>query len=130
MTNLADEKYVALTTYKKDGTFTSAPVWIADTGDGRLGFTTASSSLKVKRLNRDNRVMLQPSNSKGVPTEGTTAVEGTAEVFQGAEFDRVAGIVKAKYKLQYTAITGVGKIAKLFGKGSGTDTAILITLGE
>ncbi len=60
---IADEKYVALTTYKKDGSTKSLPVWIADFGGGQVGFTTSSSSYKVKRINNDSRVILQPSNS-------------------------------------------------------------------
>ena len=34
MASIADEKYVALTTYKKDGSTKTLPVWIADFGDG------------------------------------------------------------------------------------------------
>ena len=47
MAAITDEKYVSLTTYKKDGSTKSLPVWIADFGDGTIGFTTASSSYKV-----------------------------------------------------------------------------------
>ena len=63
--SIADEKYVAFTTYKRNGETKSLPVWIADLGDGTVGFTTASSSYKVKRLRNDNRVILQPSDAKG-----------------------------------------------------------------
>ena len=44
MASIADEKYVALTTYKKDGSTKTLPVWIADFGGGQVGFTTSSSS--------------------------------------------------------------------------------------
>ncbi len=125
---IASEKYVAFTTFKKDGTPKSLPVWIADLGDGTVGFTTSSSSYKVKRLNNNPKVMLQPSDAKGVVTAGSEEVEGTAVTATGADFDRIAGIVKKKYGIQYTGITMVGKIAKLIGKGSGTDTAVVITL--
>lgn len=125
---IASEKYVAFTTFKKNGTPKSLPVWIADLGDGTVGFTTSSSSYKVKRLNNNPKVMLQPSDAKGVVTAGSEEVEGTAVTATGADFDRIAGIVKKKYGIQYTGITMVGKIAKLIGKGSGTDTAVVITL--
>ena len=78
MSGIADEKYVALTTYKKDGTTKSLPVWIADFGGGQVGFTTSSSSYKVKRINNDSRVTVQPSNAKGEVKDGTEAVSGSA----------------------------------------------------
>lgn len=125
---ISDEKYVSFTTYKKDGSEKALPVWIADFGDGTIGFTSASSSYKVKRLANDSRCIVQPSNSKGVVSAGSEAVTGTAEVVDGAEFERCAAIVKKKYGIQYTGITLMGKIAKLVGKGSSTDRAIKITL--
>lgn len=125
---ISDEKYVSLTTYRKNGEAKLAPVWIADLGDGTVGFTTSSSSWKVKRLRNDPRVVLQPSDAKGKVREGTEPVTGTAVLKSGADFDSVAAIVKKKYGLQYTGITLVGKVAKLIGKGSGTDTAVVVTL--
>lgn len=125
---ISDEKYVSLTTYRKNGEAKLAPVWIADLGDGTVGFTTSSSSWKVKRLRNDPRVVLQPSDSKGNVTDGSAPVTGTAVVESGAGFERVAAIVKKKYGFQYTMITLVGKGAKLIGKGSGTDAAVIVTL--
>ena len=125
---ITDEKYVSLTTNKRDGSTKSVPVWIADFGDGTIGFTTASSSYKVKRIGNDPNVTLQPSNAKGVETPGSTAVAGTAEVVTGAEFDRCTKMVKQKYGMQYRMIAVWGKLASLVGKGSGTDCAVKITL--
>lgn len=127
MTDLADEKYVAFTTFRKDGTAKPTPVWVADVGDGRLGFTTASSSWKVKRLRNDPHVTLQPSDSKGKVRAGTTAVSGTA-VASADDFDRVWPLILAKYGLMARGIKLLGQIAKLVGRGSGTDTAVIITL--
>lgn len=128
MSTLGTEKYVSFTTYKKDGTAKPLPVWIADLGDGTLGFTTSSSSWKVKRLANNPNVELQPCDSKGKLSPGTEPVSGTAVAVDGDEFSRVQQIVKKKYGIQYTAILLVGKVAKLIGKGSGTDRAVVITL--
>ncbi len=125
---IANEKYVSFTTYKKDGTAKPLPVWIADLGDGTVGFTTSSSSYKVKRANNNPKVLLQASDSKGNVKDGSEEVSGTAAVVTGAEFERIAKILKAKYSYQYTAITFFGKIMKMIGKGSGTDAAVVITL--
>ena len=126
--SIADERYVAFTTYKRNGDAKSLPVWIADLGGGTVGFTTASSSYKVKRLRNDSRVVLQPSDAKGNVREGTEPVTGTGVVHEGAEFERVRDIVKKKYGIQYRAITLMGNVAKMIGKGSGTSAAIVITL--
>lgn len=126
--SIADERYVAFTTYKRNGDAKSLPVWIADLGDGTVGFTTASSSYKVKRLRNDTRVVLQPSDAKGNVREGTEPVTGSGVVHEGAEFERVRDIVKKKYGIQYRAITLMGNVAKMVGKGSGTSAAIVITL--
>ncbi len=126
--SLADEQFVNLTTFKKDGSSTSVPVWIADVGDDKIGFTTASSSVKVKRIANDARVELQPSDRKGAVTAGSEKVTGTATAVQGAEFERIEAIIKKKYGFMFTMIGIIGKAAKLIGKGSGTDTAVIITL--
>jgi len=128
MAGIADEKYVALTTYRKDGTTKSLPVWIADFGGGQVGFTTSSSSYKVKRINNDPRVVLQPSNAKGEVKDGTDPVAGSATVVEGEAFVPYATIVKQKYGVQYHAMKMVGKVMSLLGKGSGTDAAVVITL--
>jgi PPOX class probable F420-dependent enzyme len=125
---LTDEKYVSFTTYKKDGSTKALPVWIADFGDGTIGFTTASSSYKVKRLTNDPRVVLQPSNARGEVKDGTEPVTGTAVVETGAAFEKRRDAVKSKYGLQYTGITLLGKLMSLIGRGSGTDAAVVITL--
>ena len=130
MTAIASEKYVAVTSHRKDGSTKSLPVWIADLGDGTVGFTTASSSYKVKRIKRNPQVTLQPCDSKGNVTAGSAVVSGTAEAHDGAEFERVKAVVKAKYGLQYTGIEFFGKLARLVGKGSSTDTAVVIRLDD
>ena len=128
MSDIADGKYVALTTYKKDGSTKTLPVWIADFGGGQVGFTTSSSSYKVKRINNDPRVILQPSDSRGNVKDGTDPVTGTAEVKTGTEFEPYATLVKKKYGVQYSAMMLLGKFMSLIGRGSGTDTAVVVTL--
>lgn len=125
---ISDEKYVALTTYRKNGEAKVAPVWIVPLGDGRVGFTTASSSWKVKRIRNDPRVVLQPCDRSGKITPGSSEVTGTATVAQGSSFEEVKTLIKSKYGFQFTMISAIGKVAERIGKGSGTDTAVMVTL--
>lgn len=124
---IANEKYVSLTTYRKNGEAKPAPVWIVDTGEGTVGFCTSSSSWKVKRLNHDPTVSLSPSDAKGNVSDGAPVLAGAA-VVSAEDFARVWPLVVAKYGVQARGIKLFGSFMKLIGKGSGTDTAIIITL--
>jgi hypothetical protein len=44
--SLADEKYLALTTFKRDGTAVTSPVWAAPLSDGKIGFWTSSHRVR------------------------------------------------------------------------------------
>lgn len=127
---LGHEKYVALTTHRKDGTTSTVPVWIADLPDGKLGFTTGSSSYKVKRIRNDGRVTLQPSDSRGNPRAGTEPASATVVVVDGAEFEPVQAAVKGKYGLQFHLMGVFGKVRALMGKGESGDCAVVMTLDE
>ncbi len=125
-TNIGSEKYLSFTTFRKDGAPKSTAVWIADLGDGSLGFTSASSSWKVKRLANNSSVLLQPSDSRGKVKEGTEPVSATAVVSK-EDFSSVASAIGKKYGIQYKAIMLLGKFMKLIGRGFGTDTAIIVS---
>lgn len=125
---IASEKYVSFTTYRKNGEPKPLPVWIVDLGDDTVGFCSASSSWKVKRLANNPKVSLSPSDSKGKVEPGAIVVTGTATTATGADFDRVWGLVIKKYGVMARGIKLVGNVMKLIGRGSGTDTAIIITL--
>jgi hypothetical protein len=130
-TGIAGEKYVSLTTYKKDGTPKALPVWIVRLDDRRAAFTTPSDSWKAKRIANDPRVVLQPSNSRGVVTDGSTPVIGTAEVVTGERFEQVRALVKAEYGVMYHLTVVFAKARALLGSAAMlSDCAVVITLDE
>jgi PPOX class probable F420-dependent enzyme len=108
---LGDEKYFLLTTYKKDGTAVSTPVWSVALDGGDVGFWTSSGSGKAKRLAHTERVTVQPCNGRGRITEGTQPVEATARLVTGAELDAIREKVVAKYGF----ITKVTKVLGTLG---------------
>ena len=93
----ADEKYVLLTTYRRDGRAVSTPVWWVSLGDGSFGFWTSSASGKAKRLAHTSRVTVQPCNMRGVAKPGSSPEEATARLVTGAELDAIRQKVVAKY---------------------------------
>lgn len=122
---LESEKYVAFTTFKKDGTPKPTAVWIVAIGDGTLGFTTEVDSWKVKRLANNSQVLLQPSDGRGNVKEGSVVTEATATV-DPARFAEVQALVKAKYGVAFRLIGVVSKIRKLRNPDI-ESTAVIIT---
>ena len=62
---LSDEKYIRVTTFKKDGTEVSTPTWVVALDDGKIGFYTSSTSGKAKRLKNNPKLIVQPSDARG-----------------------------------------------------------------
>lgn len=114
-------KYVNLTTYRKDGTAVTSPLWAALDGD-QLVMWTVADSWKVKRLRRDPRVVVQACDVRGHKSFGAP-VSGTAEVLDAADSGRVKKAIADKYGL-------LGKITILGSKlrrGDHGSVGIVIT---
>ena len=126
--SITDEKYVSLTTYRKNGDGKSSPVWIVDLGDGTVGFTTHGESWKCKRIRNDSRVTFQPSDQRGRVTSGSSIISGNAVLATGTDFDAVRALVKKKYGFMVTMIGAMNKVLGMLGKGGDSDTAVIITL--
>ena len=126
---IADEKYVRLTTFTKDGRRKESPVWIVALDGGEVGFTTALDSWKAKRIRNTPAIELTPSDMRGRVADGASTVTGTARLVSGAEFEPVMAATKAKYGFQMTMIQFIGKIQSLIGKGSKEEPGgVIITL--
>lgn len=126
--SIAAEKYVRLTTFTRDGRPKPVPVWIADLGDGTVGFTTELDSWKVKRMRNTPAVELTPSDARGRVDDTASTATGHAAIVTDADVDRVAAAIKAKYGFQVTLIQGVNKLRGLFGRGGGPSCGVVITL--
>jgi hypothetical protein len=101
LSELAQEKYISLTTFKRDGTPVSTPVWVAG-DDGRLLVWTAADSWKVKRLRRDGHVRVAPCSASG-KVRGE-AIDAHAAILE--DVSRVRELEKRKYWLMYRLIGG------------------------
>ncbi len=117
---LAQQKYVLLTTYKKDGTPVGAPVWVAPDGD-RLVVWTNPKSWKVKRLHRNAAVTVQACDARG-RTSGSPVSAGTARVLDGDGTERVRDLIAHKYGVIGTLLIRGHKL--IFGKDRSVGLAI------
>lgn len=91
----SDVRYISLETFRKDGQGVKTPVWVLEDG-GALYVRTDPKSWKAKRLRRNKRVRLAPSDARG-KVKGAW-VDGEAHfVAAGAEADRISELFKKKY---------------------------------
>ena len=89
------EKYVLLTTFRKDGTPKPLPIWAAREGDELL-IWTVGDSWKVKRIRNTPRVTVQACDRMGKKPFGPV-VEGKATVLDEAGTKRAKAAVVKKY---------------------------------
>lgn len=92
---LGSSKYVAVATYKKDGTPVSTPVWIAPDGDS-LVFWTIATSWKVKRIGNNPAVAVVVCDVRGRQHSGAW-VRGTAEVLDATGSQAARDVIARKY---------------------------------
>lgn len=112
---LGQEKFVSLTTFRRNGEGVVTPVWVARDGDALI-VTTPEGSGKVKRLRRDTRVLLRPCNRRGVVTEGTEQVQGTAAIVDADRDVRdLTRPFRAKYRIEFPVVMLVERV---MAKGS------------
>jgi PPOX class probable F420-dependent enzyme len=121
---LAGEKFVSLTTFKRDGDGVAAPVWLVADGE-RLVVWTPADSWKVKRLRRDPRVTLVPCGRRGAVPEGAVPVGGTADVTDDpAVVSTTEAALRRKYGLEYRVVT---LIERIVARGSKARVVLTIT---
>src|SRR5918994_110305 len=64
---LQGQKYALLVTFRKNGTAVPTPVWFALLDDRHLVVSTEERTAKVRRLRRDRRARVFPSDPRGKP---------------------------------------------------------------
>ena len=99
---LSGQRYVSLTTFRKDGTAVATPVWLVGYEDGIAVWTGAGSG-KVKRLRRNKAVTLAPCTFRGRVLGA--AVTGRARLLTSEENARVRALIRRKYRLQGWLVT-------------------------
>ena len=108
---LAAQKFVSLTTYKKNGDAVATPMWVGRDGDHLFVWTPADSA-KIKRVRNDPRVTLVPCGRFGKPNNDAEPVAGTAEVItEPATVRRLAEVIRHKYGLEYWVVTLIERLA-------------------
>ncbi len=107
LAEIAHQKFVSLTTFRRSGVAVATAVWIARECDA-LVVTTSADSGKVKRLRHDPRVELRPCSRTGRVGDGVEPIRGVAEVMRPSE--GAVGALRRKYGLEYRIVTAVERV--------------------
>lgn len=62
---LADEQYVSITTFRRDGSPAATPVWVVSDDPHRLLIATGAGTWKVRRIRRDPHVRVAGCSARG-----------------------------------------------------------------
>ena len=90
------QKYVLLTTYRRDGTPVRTPVNIAVDGD-RAFVRTWDTAWKVKRIRNNPEVEVAPSTLRGKPTG--PAIRVHARILEGDESAYAGRAIARKHRI-------------------------------
>ena len=93
---LARERFVSITTFKRDGTAVSTPVWAVGE-NGNLLVITEANTWKVKRIRRDGHVRLAPCTARGAVRGEAIDADATIE----NDTSTVEKLLAEKYGLWY-----------------------------
>jgi len=91
---LGNEKFISLTTFRRDGRAVPTALWFVLDGDQILIWTSPSSG-KVKRIRNSPRVTVAPSTRRGKPTGA--AFNAMARFLPETDFPRAMHLMNAKY---------------------------------
>ncbi|HTS38132.1 MAG TPA: PPOX class F420-dependent oxidoreductase [Candidatus Solibacter sp.] len=93
---LQGQKYISLTTFKKDGTGVATPVWFGEE-NGKLYVMTRSDMWKTKRVRNNPQVRVAPCTIRGKVTGPD--FNATARLLPPEDFKRARQTILRKYLL-------------------------------
>ena len=65
LAELRNARYISLTTFRRDGSAASTPVWVVSDDGHRLLVWTGAKTWKARRIARDPRVLVAACNVRG-----------------------------------------------------------------
>ena len=107
-------KYVSLTTFRRDGTPVSTPVWFVSE-NGTLLVETDGDSYKVKRIRRNDNVTVTSCNAMGHGTGDTVSARAT--ILPAEELPRVERLLHRKYRLDYIFVLPIYLLVRACAAG-------------
>jgi len=110
--DLAQSRYLSLTTFRRNGMPVATPVWLAPDGDDLVVITGADSG-KAKRLRNNPAVLLAPCDSRG-RLKGSQ-IDGQALLEDESGTERIRSLIESRYGWQYRAISLLERVRRQQG---------------
>ncbi len=107
LAQFANQKYLNLESYRKNGQSVRTPLWFVEDG-GVLYFYTVAHSSKVRRIRNNPRVRVAPCDYRG-KVKGEW-VDATARRLDQAESRRANDLLNLKYGLFKRVLNFLAKI--------------------
>lgn len=104
MTQFQHQKYINLTTYRKNGNAVPTPVWFVEM-DGCLYVFTGAQTGKAKRIRANGRASVAPSDARGnplgefIPMKASFVSEPTLIAQAGKYYQRKYGLQRTLFNL-------------------------------
>jgi PPOX class probable F420-dependent enzyme len=92
---LRDARYISLTTFRRDGSAASTPVWVVSDDGRRLLVWTGAKTWKARRIARDPRVLVAACSARG--RERGPRLAGAARIVAEPAID---ALLRRKYGWQ------------------------------
>ncbi|MCX8062594.1 MAG: PPOX class F420-dependent oxidoreductase [Anaerolineales bacterium] len=109
MGQFANQKYLNLETYRRDGSGVRTPVWFVEHA-GKFYVRTGAKSGKAKRIRNFPNVQLAPCKAQGEVIGNW--VKGTARLVDSKTADFINRLFAQKYGLQKVFFDVVGRLQK------------------
>ena len=110
VTGLGSERYISITSFRRDGTPVATPVWVVAAA-GRLYVWTGSGTGKAKRIRNNPDVTLAACTARGAVTG--PAVRARAVIVPADQRPDIWKLLLAKYRLQLRAMVFAGRAQAL-----------------
>jgi uncharacterized protein len=110
LAQFANQKYLSLATYKKDGTAVPTPLWFAQEGKVFYVYTLANA-WKLKRIRNNPRARIAPCDVRG-KIKGEW-VDAEARILDQSEAPKVHRLLDKKYGWQKMIGNFISKLRKL-----------------
>jgi PPOX class probable F420-dependent enzyme len=120
----AGQRYINLTTFRRDGRAVATPVWFV-VHEGRLYVYTEAASGKAKRMRANGRAQIAPSDVRGRPL-GPFVPAGARQVREEALRTRLEEAFRHKYGWQYRLFA---LVAALLRRGEHVFIELTLTPG-
>lgn len=116
------EKYISLTTFRRNAEGVSTPIWFAVEGDRLVAFTGAQTG-KAKRIRANPRATVAACTFRG-KVKGPVW-NATARILPDTDRDAVMALIRRKYRVTKTLLDGAVGVIRLVARRPQTHSVYL-----